>query len=796
MIADVVFTHGPPQPLSYRVPEELVASMQPGCRVVAPVRNKKRIGVVWSTVAENGAEALKTIHELVDARPILSAEQIAFAQWLSSYYHSPLSSVLSLFVPKLLMEPDSLLIQSSPRQSEPLPEWQSDFLQYLSQGRPLKVSTLRDKVGGGSDFYRKIAQLEEDRLVTISYSRSRRRIARGKLVSLARPFSEPCRLGSKQKLLVYHLENAGKPVDMTILMSRLSISRKSIEGLAAKGVVSIRSAQDVPDSGVSVQELMLNREQMDAVEAVSKAVKAREFSVFLLHGVTGSGKTEVYVKLIWDALELGRTALLLQPEIALSEQVYSKLSSRFGDRVCRLHSNVAASERYAIFKGIQSGEIRVVIGPRSAMFSSLTKIGLVIVDEEHDQSYKQSGKSPLYQGRDAAVMWGRFNSCPVLLGSATPSVESWGNAAQGKYTLLKLTRRWDEREMPEVRVVVHKPAIDGDELLSEHLAQSIADNVAKGAQTVLFLNRRGFAPTVKCMDCRTSLRCPNCDIGLVYHLSRKFVMCHLCGFTSDLIHSCPTCNGFNWGYFGAGTQRIEEYLNRRFPSARIGRLDVDAAAKSGSAGRLLLRFAKGKVDILVGTQMVAKGLDFPGVRTVGILSADSSMNMPDFRAVERTYALIYQASGRAGRGKYAGEVVIQVESEDSPLARPTKESDFCDFLDEEYHRREELNYPPHSHLIMIRLSAGAAETVETAAFELQKGLVSRRRRYERFMEVLGPAPAPFFKVKNNYRWRILIKTSSVSSSLAFMDRFLDDSESKDILKNVRLVIDVDPYDMM
>jgi primosomal protein N' (replication factor Y) len=694
------------------------------------------------------------------------------------------------------MEPDSLLIQRSSKDAETDSDWQDEFLDHLSIGRPIKVSTLRKKVGKRNDFYRRLAQLEESGHLSVSFKRSRRRKTEARIVTLIAPSVEKIRLGFKQKLVVYHLKSVGKPQEMSALMERLKVSRQSIEGLADKGIVSIMSPQSGSDYNSSVQELMLNREQMDVVQTVSKSVGDREFQVFLLHGVTGSGKTEVYVKLIWDALELGKTALLLQPEIALSEQIFSKLASRFGDRVCRLHSGVTASERYSIFKGMRSGRIRVVIGPRSALFSPLRDIGLVIVDEEHDQSYKQCGKSPFYQGRDAAVIWGRLNKCPVVLGSATPSVESWGNVTFKKYRLLKLIRRWDQREMPSVTLVVHRPKGDDDELMSEYLTDKIAENVATGAQTVLFLNRRGFAPTVKCRDCRTSLRCPNCDVGLVYHLSRKFVMCHLCGYRNDLVEACPTCDGVNWGYFGVGTQRIEDFLNQRFPSAKIGRLDVDVADRIESVRKLLTSFSKGKLDILVGTQMVAKGLDFPGVRLVGILSADASMNLPDFRAVERTYALIFQASGRAGRGKYPGEVVIQVESEDSPLVRGTRESDFCDFLDREYSRRAELNYPPHRHLIMIKLKSGSAARVEQAAFDLQKRLAGRRRRYESFMEVLGPAPAPFFMVKNNYRWRILIKTSSVSASLAFIDHFLDESDVKRLLRDVRLLIDVDPYDMM
>ncbi len=795
MLVDVAFIQGPPRPLSYKVPAEFEDAAEPGRRVIVSLRSKKCIGIIWREAEAADDRDYKGIHEVIDIEPILSTEQRQLADWISKYYYSPLPPVLRLFLPSFLMEPDNLLVQRSPEETEDASPCEDEFLSHLSVGRPIKVSSLRKKVGRTVGFYGRLAGLERSGRVIVSFRRSRRRKADKQVVSLIAPVAGTARLGMKQKLLVYHLENLGKPMDMFALMTKVGVSKRSIQALADKGVVSIGRARDGGRPGDSVQELMLNREQMDATTSVSGAVRSKEFTVFLLHGVTGSGKTEVYVKLIWDALELGRNALLLQPEIALSEQIFSKLSSRFGDRVCRLHSNITVSEKYGIFRGIQSGKIRVVIGPRSAMFSPLRNVGLIIVDEEHDHSYKQGGKSPLYQGRDAAVMWGRINSCPVVLGSATPSVESWGNAAYGKYRLLRLTRRWDERGLPDVKLIVHRPRAEED-LLSEYLSDRMAQNVASGAQTVLFLNRRGFAPTVKCLDCRTTLRCPNCDVGLVYHLSRKSVMCHLCGYASDLIDECPTCHGLNWGYFGSGTQRVEDYLIRKFPSARIARLDVDVTDKIGSARKLLSRFSQGKIDILVGTQMVAKGLDFPGVKLVGILAADVSMNLPDFRAVERTQALVFQASGRAGRGKYPGEVVIQVDDEKSPLAQNWKENDFCRFLDEEYRRRGELNYPPHRHLIMIRMSSGSPERVERAAFDMQKRLADRRPRYSRFMEVLGPAPAPFFRVKNNYRWRILIKARSVNSSLAFMERFLGENGTRELLKDVRLVIDVDPYDMM
>ncbi|MBU1320360.1 MAG: primosomal protein N' [candidate division Zixibacteria bacterium] len=796
MIVDVIFVQGPPLPLSYQVPAGLADDISEGCRVVADVRNKKTVGVVWSLQTGND-DSLKKIHEVIDSDPLISLEQRGLIEWMSRYYYSSLGSVLKLFLPKLLMQPDGLLICRTASRLDSEGASPDEILSHLAPNRPIKVSTLKAKLGSQIGFHRRLTDLEKSGLVTVSYRQPRRISTIDELVQLSAADAGEQKLGSKQKLVIEHLQKSGKPMRLSALIKNAKFSRQTIRSLSKKGIVTIKAPPDTSSQFSSVQELMLNREQMDVVESVSKAIIDRTFETFLLYGVTGSGKTEVYVKLIWDALELGKTALLLQPEIALSEQVFSKLSARFGDRICRLHSNVTDSERYAIFKGIESGAIRVVIGPRSAIFSPLRNLGLIIVDEEHDHSYKQGGSAPYYQGRDAAVMLGKLSCCPVLLGSATPSVESWGNAQNGKYTLLRLTTRWDERQMPSIKHIVHRPAAEHEEPLSDYLRERIEECLSSGAQTVLFLNRRGFAPTVKCLDCRATLRCPNCDVGLVFHIaSREKVLCHLCGFKSALDHTCQACGAANWGFFGAGTQRIEDYLNLKFPSAVVGRLDADAAEKAGAAKKTLAGFSARKVNILVGTQMVAKGLDFPDVRLVGILGADASMNFPDFRSVERTFALLFQASGRAGRGKYRGEVVVQVDSDESPLLQVTEKSDFAEFLDKELARRTQLGYPPLRHLVLMKLKSGSAERVESAAFELQKKLASARRKYDRFMSVLGPAPAPLFKVLNNYRWRIMIKTSSVASTLTFLDSFIGDPSVRETVRKVRLIIDVDPYDMM
>jgi primosomal protein N' (replication factor Y) len=763
--------------------------------VIAPLRSRRLVGVVWALRDDPEAERdLKPIEEILDCRPFLSQEQIEFAEWMARYYYASLPAVLKLFLPGLHTKPDRLTVIRSEQAAGDVDETERVYLENLPPARPIKAKTLRSRLGSPSGFYRQLDMLEYKGLIHIGATLKRK----GANASLkARLIAVPDKiasLGSKQREIVSLLQKSPQGIRLQTLSKRLKASGQSLQRLVDRKIIELVSF----DASVShsPQELILNREQMDAAEAVSPSVAKGEFDVFLLHGVTGSGKTEVYIRLIWDAIERGKSALLLQPEIALSEQIYSSLRVRFGERVCRLHSGLSDAERFETFRRIRAGRIRIVIGPRSAMFSPLRDLGVVIVDEEHDHSYKQAGSAPYYQGRDAAVMLARICSCPVLLGSATPSVESWGNARSGKYKLITVTARWDDKELPDIKLIGHQPDTPRASPLSWYLAERISDCLDTGAQVVLFLNRRGFSPTVKCRNCRHTFHCPNCDIGLVFHKGRNEILCHLCGHRAPVPKVCPECGGVSIGYYGAGTQKIEEYLKDTYPDAKLGRLDVDVATSVKAAAGVLDNFRKGKTDILVGTQMVAKGFNFPNVRLVGILSADTSLSLPDFRAAERTHALIYQAAGRAGRGKFRGEVIVQVECEDSPLFIEEGEIGFASFLDKELIRREELGYPPFKHLILLRLKSGSARRVEGAAFEMQKKLAGQRKAYESFMTVLGPSPAPFFRVKNNYRWRLMIKTSSVSSSLKFMDQFLKEKSTRSCLRQVHFVVDVDPYDML
>jgi primosomal protein N' (replication factor Y) len=796
MIADVVLVAGPRSLLSYCVPERMRANILPGCRVVVPLRNKKAMGVVWRLEEGERAENLKPIHELVDQTPLLSAEHIQLADWMSTYYFAPIRSVLRLFVPRLLMQPDGIAVRRTGVFPEAVEAAVRDLLLAIPERRAIKVSTLRRASRSQQSFYRDLNTLERFGCIEAAFKRAASRQSSDEVVSLSKPASEMKRLGFKQQRIVDLLMSSSKPIPLGAVLTKTGSSRKAVASLERRGIVTLKSKSERDRTATSVQELMLNSEQSEVVRVVSEAVGAGKFDVFLLHGVTGSGKTEVYVKLLWDAIETGRTAVLLQPEITLSEQVYSRLRHRFGEKVCRVHSQLPDSERYAAFKGMESGQVRVVIGPRSALFSPLRNIGLIIVDEEHDSSFKQGGSVPLYQGRDTAVVLGRISSCPVLLGSATPSLESWANVRAAKYRFLRLTTRWDEREMPEVKIVAYVPAAGDGSPLSDYLAERISQCLSEGSQVVLFLNRRGYAPTVKCLTCRSSLRCPNCDVGLVYHKWHRKVMCHLCGYREELAAACAVCGKPTLSFVGSGTQRVEDHIVQSFPTARVGRLDVDAIEAKGSAVKLLQKFGDGKIDILVGTQMVAKGLDFPNVRLAAVLAADAAMSLPDFRAAERAYSLVFQAAGRAGRGRFKGEVVIQVENESSPLMAITSGSDYCEFLDSELQRRVDLHYPPERHLILIKLASPSAESIERAAFELQARMMRMRRSYENFMQVLGPAPAPLFRVKNNFRWRLLVKTSSVLSSLSFIRDFFANKEIETLLRDTRVVVDVDPQDMM
>jgi primosomal protein N' (replication factor Y) len=545
----------------------------------------------------------------------------------------------------------------------------------------------------------------------------------------------------------------------------------------------------------------LSGQQQRAVREINRCLQRGAFSTYLLHGVTGSGKTEVYYQAVEHSLRLGRRAILMVPEISLATYMESVFRSRLGDCVAIYHSGLSRGERYDQWIRMARGEVNLVIGARSALFSPLPRVGLIIVDEEHDTAYKQE-EGVRYQARDAAIVRAKLEKAVAILGSGTPSVQSFQNASRGRYRRIDMPERIENRSLPEVKVVDMREMLsDGrsDPLLSPVLREAISRNLQQGNQAMLFLNRRGFHRLYLCRFCGQSVRCPNCDVALTHHLEGNHLVCHYCGFRCETQVTCPACGKKGLKAFGFGTERLEEMLHTLFPSASVARMDTDSTRKKGEAARILKGFAEQAIDILVGTQMITKGYNFPGVTLVGVIAADFSLAFPDFRGGERTFQILSQAAGRSGRGEQEGEVIVQTFNPDHYAIRASTRHDYREFFEMEIRLRKELGYPPFSHLACVRLSGNSPDRTAQAAEQMGKRLRDVIRRWPKRgkdLHVLGPAEAPIAKLKGKNRWQILVKTQR-AGLLQHLLIHVDKLWRRELqAKGVQMILDVDPYQML
>ncbi len=596
------------------------------------------------------------------------------------------------------------------------------------------------------------------------------------------------------------------------VMTRAEVCRyagataQAVNALAAREYVILERREVLRDyyGGVSIappKKLTLNPDQQNAIAQLKRALDAGVFSTHLLHGVTGSGKTQVYIEAIYHTLAKGRSAIVLVPEIALTPQTVRRFRAHFGDRVAVFHSRMSAGERYDSWRKTWEGKHKIVIGPRSAIFSPLKNIGLIIVDEEHEPSYKQTDQAPRYNGRDIAVVRAQVEKAVVILGSATPAVESYFNASIGKYNLIEMKSRIDDVPMPEVEIVDmrHEPKIIGRKepiIFSRRLRKKIDEKLSRGEQIILFLNRRGFATMFKCHDCGYTATCENCDISLTYHVHGRLLKCHYCGFTRRAPDVCPECRGRDVMLRGIGTQRVEDELRELFPGVKAMRMDMDTTKGRNAHDRVLSKFGRGEYQVLLGTQMVAKGLDFPNVTLVGVISADTELYFPDFRAAERTFQLLTQVAGRAGRKDKLGEVVIQTFSPEHYSLQFAKKHDYESFFKAELFDRKSLLYPPYSRLINILFKGPEEKRVEAVAVQIAE-LIPPHSAYR----ILGPTPAQMVKIQNNYRWQIILMSDKQNDAggremKQALRGALAKFKEKHRSTKVQISIDVDPMSIL
>jgi primosomal protein N' (replication factor Y) len=542
---------------------------------------------------------------------------------------------------------------------------------------------------------------------------------------------------------------------------------------------------------IPTSHLKATPEQAKALTAIKGYIKKEEFKVFLLHGITSSGKTEVYLQCISDVIEQGKSAIVLIPEISLTPQTVERFKSRFGENVAVIHSRMTGGRRFKEWKNIKDGISKIVVGARSALFSPIRNLGLIVVDEEHETSYKQED-TPRYHAREVAIKKARIAECPVILGSATPSLESYYKAEIGEYKLLKLTKRIDDRPLPKAAIIDMKVEMTKGKraaIISTYLRRRIEEAVAAKKQVMLFLNRRGFSTYINCRNCGYTLKCKKCESVLVYHSSKKQLVCHYCNFRQDVPRICPECESSYLNFSGKGTEKIESEIHRMFPIAGIDRMDTDVTKKRGSHSAILRKVKSGKTNILVGTQMIAKGHDFPQVTLVGVISADVGLNLPDFRSSERTFNLLTQVGGRAGRGRDAGEVVIQTYAPGHYAITTAAKHDYDRFYKREIALRKELDFPPFSNIIKITIRSTKETIAKDAAVNLKKYL---KRLKCKKTDLAGPAPGVIPKIRNRYIWNILIKTNDVLATCKKLRLALADYGR---IKRAFLTIDVDPISL-
>jgi primosomal protein N' (replication factor Y) len=803
----------------YRIPVSLRHLAQSGSRIVVPLGKKLVTGYIVALLENLRAGTslqesdVKEAKEILDAVPPVTPELLQLTRWVAEYYLAPWGEVIKAALPPGISPTLDPFISITEIGRAELEKSVADDLATIKQ-RLLKVVSHSEEISlaalsaefGGAQAARLARELERDRLVEIMQrpgkefvkAKFRRRVRLLKTIGL--PGDEEGRKFTDAQLRVIGALKELDSLPLPELLAQANVSFSSVRTLQKRNMVEVfeeRLRRD-PLGNATLephQDYELTRDQDRVLAELDQPLRARAYAPFLLHGVTGSGKTEIYIRAMRVALGLGRSALMLVPEIALTPVFSRRLRTHFGDQVAIFHSSLSRGERFDEWTRVRNGEARIVIGTRSAIFAPVKDLGLVIVDEEHESTYRQQD-SPHYNGRDTAIVRAQKESAVVILGSATPSLESFHNASTGKYRYLQLPNRLGNRPMAAAEIIDmrevfarhQKPRIFSDELL-----RAIAETQQKKEQSIILLNRRGYSSFVLCRSCGESVQCPNCDVTLTYHRSERAIICHYCNHREAAPLKCPSCEGKYIYYVGEGTQQIEEQLKKLFPELRIARIDRDTSSRRGSFENSLLDFANGKIDMLVGTQILAKGHDFPNVTLVGVVSVDAGMALPDFRAAERTFQLLTQVAGRAGRGHRAGKVLIQTYHPYHYALRHASAQDYDGFYQEEIRHRQNHLYPPFVALASLLVHGIDIVRVRSDAVELRKEL--DRANTERAARILGPAPAPLARLKGEFRVQLLVKCRNRRELRRIIDAALKGlSERKINLRSIN--VEIDPVSIM
>ena len=773
-------------PFSYRL-RDGVPLPERGARVLVPFGTRRVVGVSMGRGEMPARGALKDVLEVIDEEPLVMPPLLDLAAWAADYYLAPPGECYRLAFPPEGVRASRAIVRLT---GDPGLQAGDPLVALLADG-PLPMSTLVRRYG--RDPGARLNRLRKAGLVVVEQQIEQTSFSEVRLAWLAEP-AAPVK-GKAQKELIERLRQANAAVPVADLVRDHPSWRGSLDTLIERGIVKItterrdRSPEGLPLKPTEDREP--TRDQAAALAAIVEAVQASRFETFLLHGVTGSGKTEVYFRAAEAALAAGRGVLILVPEIALTPLLRRAATARFGATVTVLHSEMSDGERHDQWWRIRDGEAQVVLGARSAVFAPVVDLGLVVVDEEHEGAYKQE-ESPRYHARDVAVMRGKLEGAPVVLGSATPSLESYQNAAGGKYRLLTLPTRIGPHGMPKVTIIDRKTALrtGDDPIITAPLLDALIHCLDRGEQALLLLNRRGYATSLLCRECGTPLTCPNCSVCLTVHGAGRVVDCHYCGHHTRTPGACAQCKGEYLRLTGFGTEKVVEALKGLLPAARIDRIDRDLASRRGAVAERLAAFEAGELDVLVGTQMIAKGHDFPRVTVVGVVDADVGLGMPDFRAAERTFHLLTQVAGRAGRADLSGEVLLQTHLPNHYALTLACAQDYPRFFGHEMEFRRTMSYPPSGAILNIlvrdRDPARGSDVARTLATRLREISANRYR-------VLGPAPAPLARLRQEHRFQMLLKGQRAAMREA-VRRTLNGHYSE--MRWEGIAVDVDPINIM
>ncbi|KAA3620197.1 MAG: primosomal protein N' [Calditrichaeota bacterium] len=811
MFVNIVFPIPNNQEFTYSIPSEFVGMTKPGCRALVPFGNRILTGfIVGNRKLPDDKFKVKPIIDVLDSEPVISASMLEMARWMADYYMCSLGEAIRVFLPSgMLLQSKKYAELNNAMSAKTSSIAQRKIINTIETHKSIQLERLK-RIVGKQGFYYNLTKLVENGSIVlkdkmVGRKNYERTIKFVKLIA-APATDEVNKLISRsprQIAMLDELKKSGGVEQLSRLCKSTNSSSQTAKALEKKRLIKLfdRVVEQDYYGDLHVPpapRLVLNSEQEQAVTKISEPLLATKKSTFLLLGVTGSGKTQVYIEVMRQALQQKKGAIVLVPEIALTPQTVYRFRSEFQNEVTVMHSRMSPGERYGAWSRIRQGKCKVVVGPRSAIFAPVINLGLIVVDEEHDGSYKQSENVPRYNARDLAVIRGNAANAVVVLGSATPALETYHNAKTGKYSLVELKKRIADIPLPKVAIVdLARERLAGQRqsevIISRKLVQKIAEKLQRKEQIILLQNRRGFSTTVQCAKCGEVTMCPNCNISLSFHRQGNIMRCHYCNFAQKLQEICEGCKNKTVLHRGVGTQQVQEFLQSQFPDARIARMDMDTTRQKHAHDKILTSFRNHKYDILLGTQMIAKGLDFEKVTLVGVISADTGLFLPDFRATERTFQLLTQVAGRAGRKNGQGEVIIQTMTPQHPSVQFARTHDYFTFAETEIRERKALEYPPIGRLALLHFSHKDEKLALQAARKFAFLLEGKNEKFK----IVGPAPAALSRLKELYRFHLLIKSDKFTDPGAQKAReniqiCLNEFDDGTDVSRVQIKIDIDP----